>query len=38
VVTRPDSNGAKAFREIASKVAAQTSIRSFRQLPVINVR
>ena len=38
VVTRPDSNGARAFREIASKVAAQTSIRSFRQLPVINVR
>jgi len=38
VVTRPDSAGAKAFREMASKVAAQTSIRSFRQLPVINVR
>ena len=38
VVTRPDSNGAAAFRTIASKVAAQTSIRSFRQLPVINVR
>ena len=38
VVTRPDSNGAAAFRDIASKVAAQTSIRSFRQLPVINVR
>jgi ATP-binding protein involved in chromosome partitioning len=38
VVTRPDSAGARAFREIASKVAAQTSIRSFRQLPVINVR
>ena len=38
VVTRPNSAGAKAFREIASKVAAQTSIRSFRQLPVINIR
>jgi ATP-binding protein involved in chromosome partitioning len=38
VVTRPDSAGAKAFRQMASKVAAQTSIRSFRQLPVINVR
>ncbi len=38
VVTRPDSAGAKAFRAIASQVAAQTSIRSFRQLPVINVR
>ncbi|GAC1653682.1 MAG: Mrp/NBP35 family ATP-binding protein [Candidatus Dormibacteraceae bacterium] len=38
VVTRPDSLGAKAFREIASKVAAQSSIKSFRQLPVINVR
>ncbi|MDQ6691271.1 MAG: Mrp/NBP35 family ATP-binding protein [Candidatus Dormibacteraeota bacterium] len=38
VVTRPTSAGARAFLEIASKVAAQTSIRSFRQLPVINVR
>jgi len=38
VVTRPDSAGAQAFREIASRVAAQASIRSFRQLPVINVR
>lgn len=38
VVTRPTSRGAQAFREIAEKVAAQSSIRSFRQLPVINVR
>ena len=38
VVTRPDSAGAQAFREIAARVAAQASIRSFRQLPVINVR
>ena len=38
VVTRPDSPGAKALRQIAEKVAAQSSIRSFRQLPVINVR
>jgi ATP-binding protein involved in chromosome partitioning len=38
VVSRPDSAGAKAFIEIASQVAARTSIQSFRQLPVINVR
>jgi ATP-binding protein involved in chromosome partitioning len=38
VVTRPDSAGAQAFREIAARVAAQASIRSFRQLPVINIR
>ena len=38
VVTRPDSAGAKAFREVASRVAARTSIQSFRQLPVINIR
>jgi len=38
VLTRPDSAGAQAFREIAARVAAQASIRSFRQLPVINVR
>jgi ATP-binding protein involved in chromosome partitioning len=38
VLSRPDSAGAKAFAEIASKVAAQCSIQSFRQLPVINVK
>jgi ATP-binding protein involved in chromosome partitioning len=38
VISRPDSAGAKAFVEIASQVAARTSIQSFRQLPVINVR
>jgi len=38
VISRPDSAGAKAFTEIASQVAARTSIQSFRQLPVINVR
>jgi ATP-binding protein involved in chromosome partitioning len=38
VISRPDSEGAKAFVEIASQVAARTSIQSFRQLPVINVR
>jgi ATP-binding protein involved in chromosome partitioning len=38
VLSRPDSAGAKAFTEFASKVAAQCSIQSFRQLPVLNVR
>jgi ATP-binding protein involved in chromosome partitioning len=38
VVSRPDSPAAKAFTELASRVAARTSIQSFRQLPVINVR
>jgi len=38
VVSRPDSAGARAFREMASQIAARTSIQSFRQLPVINVR
>lgn len=38
VLSRPDSAGAKAFAEVASKVAAQCSIQSFRQLPVLNVR
>src|SRR5256885_6458383 len=38
VISRPDSVGAKAFVEIASQIAARTSIQSFRQLPVINVR
>ncbi len=37
VISRPESAGAKAFTEIASQVAARTSIQSFRQLPVINV-
>src|SRR5438067_6860532 len=34
VISRPDSAGAKAFREVASQIAARTSIQSFRQLPV----
>ena len=38
VVSRPDTAGAKAFRDVASAVAARVSIQSFRQLPVINVR
>lgn len=38
VVSRPDTAGAKAFREVASAVAARVSVQSFRQLPVINVR
>ena len=38
VISRPESAGAKAFVDIASQVAARTSIQSFRQLPVINVR
>ena len=38
VVSRPDSPSAKAFRDVASQIAARTSIQSFRQLPVINVR
>jgi len=38
VISRPDSAGAKAFVAIASQVAARTSIQSYRQLPVINVR
>jgi ATP-binding protein involved in chromosome partitioning len=37
VISRPESEGAKAFEHIASQVAARTSIQSFRQLPVINV-
>jgi ATP-binding protein involved in chromosome partitioning len=37
VISRPDSAGARAFRELASQIAARTSIQSFRQLPVINV-
>jgi ATP-binding protein involved in chromosome partitioning len=38
VVSRQDSPAAKAFRDLAQQVAARTSIQSFRQLPVINVR
>jgi ATP-binding protein involved in chromosome partitioning len=38
VVSRPDSAGSKAFRDVASALAARVSVQSFRQLPVINVR
>jgi ATP-binding protein involved in chromosome partitioning len=38
VVSRPDSTGAKAFRDVAEQVAARVSIQSFRKLPVINIR
>jgi len=38
VVSRPDSAAAKAFTDLASQIAARTSIQSFRRLPVINVR
>src|SRR5205807_7214023 len=38
VVSRPDTAGAKALREVASAIAARVSVQSFRQLPVINVR
>jgi ATP-binding protein involved in chromosome partitioning len=38
VVSRPDTAGAKAFRDVASAVAARVSVQSFRRLPVINVR
>ena len=38
VVSRPDTAGAKAFRDVASAVAARVSVQSFRQLPVISVR
>jgi ATP-binding protein involved in chromosome partitioning len=38
VIARPGTPGAKAFRDVASQIAARTSIQSFRQLPVINVR
>jgi len=37
VISRPESAGARAFVDIASQVAARTSIQSFRQLPVITV-
>lgn len=38
VVARPDSAGARAFRDAAEQLAARVSIQSFRKLPVINVR
>ena len=38
VVSKPDSPAARAFTELASRIAARTSIQSFRQLPVINAR
>src|SRR5437016_2513733 len=38
VISQPDSSAAKAFRDVASQIAARTSIQSFRRLPVINVR
>jgi ATP-binding protein involved in chromosome partitioning len=38
VVSRPDAAGSKAFRDVASALAARVSVQSFRQLPVINVR
>jgi ATP-binding protein involved in chromosome partitioning len=38
VSSRPGSVAARAFLDLASQVAARTSIQSFRRLPVINVR
>jgi ATP-binding protein involved in chromosome partitioning len=38
VMSQPDSAAAKAFKDVASQIAARTSIQSFRRLPVINVR
>jgi ATP-binding protein involved in chromosome partitioning len=38
VISQPSSPGANALREVASAVAAQVSIQSFRQLPVLNAR
>jgi ATP-binding protein involved in chromosome partitioning len=38
VMSRPDSAGSKAFRDVASAVAARVSVQSYRQLPVISVR
>src|ERR1700736_4160819 len=38
VISRPDSAGAKGVLAVCSQVAARTSIQSFRQLPVLNVR
>jgi len=38
VISRPDSPGAEALRQVASALAAQISIHSYHELPVINVR
>ncbi len=38
VLSKPETAGAKAFRAVASAVAARISVQSFRRLPVINVR
>jgi len=38
VISQPESVAAKAFTDVASQIAARTSIQSFRRLPVINVR
>jgi ATP-binding protein involved in chromosome partitioning len=38
VVSRPATAGAKAFRDVASAIAARVSVQGFRQLPVINLR
>ena len=38
VVSRPETAGARAFRDVASAVAARISVQMYRQLPVINVR
>ena len=38
VISQPESVAAKAFVDVASQIAARTSIQSFRRLPVINVR
>jgi len=38
VVSRPDTPGAQALRQVASALAARISVQSYRQLPVINVR
>jgi ATP-binding protein involved in chromosome partitioning len=38
VTSRPDSAAGKAFADLASQVAAKTSVQSLRRLPVINVR
>jgi ATP-binding protein involved in chromosome partitioning len=37
VVARPDAESSKTLREIARKVAAQVSIRSYAALPVLEV-
>jgi ATP-binding protein involved in chromosome partitioning len=38
VISKPQSAGAQALRNVASAVAARVSVQSFRQLPVINLR